>query len=109
LAVKNSSTPAATIASLEIGALAYFSDRPVVDIAGLLSIETREARMANDLASLIRSSPPDYFLDNPAFHSSGLKQIIDSGVLQEKYLPFAYISRPEYPYELVLLRRRLPI
>lgn len=105
-ALKELSSPDARVASVEIGALAFFADRPVVDLAGLVDPRLRDARRENRLSAALATSPPDYLVDNLAFHSSFLAQLVETGELAQRYRPIATFSRPEYPFPVRLLARR---
>lgn len=97
--------PHARVASVEIGALAYFGDRRVVDLAGLLAPALRAARQEHRLAEVLAAEPPDYLVDNPAFHDNFLAQLVASSDLERHYRPIATFSRPEYPHAVRLLQR----
>ena len=93
-----------SIAAVEIGALAYFSDRRVVDLVGLVDPAILAARAAGKVADHLRSDPPDYLLDNPNFHDSFLAFFVEDPELRSSYREVARFRRPEYPFELRLLR-----
>jgi hypothetical protein len=97
--------PEARVASVEIGALAYFADRRIVDLAGLLDPGLRTARRENRLPAALGEKAPDYLVDNPAFHGTFLKPLVETGELDRSYLPIATFSRPEYPHPVRLLAR----
>lgn len=103
--LRANSAPSARVASVEIGALAYFADRPVVDLGGLLDSGLRDARRENRLAAELAESPPDYLVDNPAFHANFLAQLVATGELEKHYRVLQTFSRPEYPYRVRLLAR----
>jgi hypothetical protein len=49
----------ARVAALEVGALAYWSERPVIDLMGLVSRETRPFLASEDLFGAIRDLRPE--------------------------------------------------
>ncbi len=104
-ALRAHSAPGARVASVEIGALAFFADRPIVDLAGLLDPALRAAREEHRLAAALAAASPDYLVDNPAFHGNFLAQIVASGDLDKRYRVLHTFSRPEYPYPVRLLAR----
>lgn len=108
LALESSTAPDKSVASVEVGALGYFSHRPVLDLAGLLNEDIRAARSQNSLVPYLKAHPPDYFLDNPAFHSNFLAPIANSALLTSSYRPVSSFTRPEYPFTLELMERRPP-
>lgn len=103
--IRARSAPDARIAAVEIGALAFFSDRAVVDLAGLVDPAMREARRENRLSAALASAPPDYLVDTPAFHGNFLKQLVEVGDLESSYRSVATFSRPEYPFAVRLFGR----
>ena len=105
LALKERSAPDARVAAVEIGALAFFGDRPVVDLVGLVDPRMLAARRANRVAEGLAASPPDFLVDNPNFHATFLEPLIASGELERRYRLVASFSRPEYPVAVRLLER----
>ncbi len=99
------SPPGARVAAVEVGALAFFADRPVVDLAGLLEPTMRNARQTQRLSAELAAAAPEFLVDNPAFHGNFLKQPVDAGDLERRYREVAAFSRPEYPYRVRLLER----
>lgn len=99
------SAPGARVAAVEIGALAFFSNREVVDLAGLVNPLLREARREHRLSAALASDPPEFIVDTPAFHENFLSEPMKTGFLASKYRPSATFSRPEYPYAVRLLER----
>ncbi|MGE0641764.1 MAG: hypothetical protein AB7G12_10005 [Thermoanaerobaculia bacterium] len=95
-----------SVAAVEIGALAYFSDHRVVDLVGIVDPAILEDRLAGRLADRLRAAPPDYVLDNPNFHDSFLAFFVRDEALRADYREIATFRRPEYPFELRLLARR---
>ncbi len=106
LALHARSPGASCVAAVEIGALAYFGDRPVLDLTGLVEPAVLAARREDRLADLVAARRPDYLLDNPNFHSSFLAPLVESGELDRDYRAVASFARPEYPFAIRLLERR---
>ena len=99
------SPPLARVATVEIGTLAFFADRPIVDLVGLFDPALRSAREEHRLAVALAAASPDYLVDNPAFHGNFLAEIVASGDLDNRYRLLQTFSRPEYPYPVRLLER----
>jgi hypothetical protein len=108
LALESSASPGESVASVEVGALGYFGHRPVMDLAGLLNEGVRDARSRGSLVPYLEAHPPDYFLDNPAFHSNFLAPIATSSLLASSYRSVSTFTRPEYPFTLELMERQTP-
>ncbi|HVS63935.1 MAG TPA: hypothetical protein VMT85_10595 [Thermoanaerobaculia bacterium] len=55
-------------AAVEIGVLGYFSRRPILDLVGLVSPQSRAARAEGRQAALLLQAPPEVIVDVPLFH-----------------------------------------
>ncbi len=58
--IAQSSPPTARIAAFEVGALAFYADRPVEDLLGLVSPQNIAAVAAGDWAGALRASRADF-------------------------------------------------
>ena len=56
------SPPGATIGALEVGTLAYFSDRRVIDLLGLVSPDALANVAKRQVVETLRASPTDWFV-----------------------------------------------
>jgi hypothetical protein len=61
----------ATIGALEVGTLAYFSDRKVIDLLGLVSPEALANVAKRQVIETLRASPTDWFV-----LTSGLEALV---------------------------------
>lgn len=102
------SKPESSVAAVEIGALAYFSDRRVLDLVGLVDPEVLRARNDGTLARLVYDRQPEFIVDNPGFHATFLAPLIEGGELERRYREIAVFRRPEYPHAVRLLERVAP-
>jgi hypothetical protein len=100
--------PESSVAAVEIGALAYFSDCRVLDLVGLVDPEVLRARGDGTLARLVWDRKPDFIVDNPGFHASFLAPLVEGGELERRYREVAVFRRPEYPHAVRLLERVAP-
>lgn len=106
--LRGRSAPEARVAAVEVGALAFFGDRPVVDLVGLVDPQVLAARHEGRLAALLAAHPPDYVVDNPNFHPTFLAPLVASGELARNYVAVATFTRPEFAFPVRLLARRNP-
>lgn len=96
----------ARVASMEIGALAYAGDRPVLDLVGLVDPEVVEARRAGRLAEHVAAEAPEYILVPPPFLGRELGDVMRHPEIRARYAPAARFSDPEYEHDPVTLYRR---
>ncbi|MCB1037425.1 MAG: hypothetical protein KDD47_26580, partial [Acidobacteria bacterium] len=103
--LRQSSPPEADIAYVEVGALAYYSRRPVRDLLGLVSPENLAFVESHDLAAALHAHPTEYVV-----HHTRLAGFMDP-VLREPW--FAEHYEPVQSFEarlsadvLTLYRRR---
>ncbi|MEO8276843.1 MAG: hypothetical protein ABI639_11540 [Thermoanaerobaculia bacterium] len=104
--LRSHTLPQSRVAAVEIGALAYFSDRPVLDLAGLIDPELRTARHEGRLRAAVDAERFDYLVWNSAFDGNFLAQLATSRALELDYRRVATFSRPEYPRTIQLLQRK---
>jgi hypothetical protein len=98
--------PGARIASMEIGALAYVSDRPVLDLIGLVGPEVQRARAAGRLPEQVAEGAPEYILVPPPFLGRELGDVMRHPPIRARYHPAARFFDPAYEHDPVTLYRR---
>ncbi|HEX4954367.1 MAG TPA: hypothetical protein VF017_13325 [Thermoanaerobaculia bacterium] len=69
--IRQHSEPGQRVAALEVGTLAYFADRPVVDLLGLVSPSSLEHVRERNVIEALRREPTDFFV-----LTSGLEGLI---------------------------------
>lgn len=106
--LRRRAAPEARVAAVEIGALAFFGDRPVIDLVGLVDPQVLTARSEGRIAELLAARPPDYVVDNPNFHATFLAPFVASSELARNYVAVATFVRPEFAVPVRLLARREP-
>lgn len=106
LEIASRSDKTGSVAAVEIGAIAYFSDRRVIDLVGLVDPEMLRARREGKVAELVFARRPDFIVDNPGFHDDFLAPLLAGGQLGLAYRELATFRRPEYPHPIRLLGRR---
>ncbi len=103
--LRQHAAPGADIAYVEVGALAYYSDRPVRDLLGLVSPENLEFVARRDLAAALRAHPAVFVI-----HHTRLAGLMDP-VIQQSWFDTAYEPIMAFegeltPDVLTLYRRR---
>ncbi|MDY7096223.1 MAG: hypothetical protein SX243_24880 [Acidobacteriota bacterium] len=102
--VKEHSTPEQRIAYGEIGALAYFSERPVDDLMGLTTPRSLPFVLAGDGEGAFLASPPDFFFEHPDGPHRGL---VHRKWFRDGYALVATIpGEPGDPGEMRIFRRK---
>ncbi len=104
--LRQHSAPDARVASMEIGALAYAGDRPVLDLVGLVDPEVVEARRTGRLAEHVAAEAPEYILVPPPFLGRELGDVMRHPEIRARYAPAARFFDPEYEHDPVTLYRR---
>ena len=77
LYLKEHSRPEATVASVEVGVVGYFSGLRVLDLTGLVTPGVVEARAQGRLAQFVAAANPDFILDVPRFRVNVLALVRD--------------------------------
>jgi len=98
--------PDARVASMEVGALACASDRPVLDLVGLVSPEVLRARAAGRLPEHVAEAAPEYILVPPPFLGRELGDVMHHPEIRARYRPAARFFDPAYEHDPVTLYRR---
>jgi hypothetical protein len=86
--IRESSLPEERIAYGEIGNLAYWSQRPLDDLLGLVTPEARPYVAAHDPRGAFLRRPPDFFIDHPANPHPG--------IVKAPWFPNAYHAVAEF-------------
>lgn len=89
--IRENTTPEMTVASVEIGNLAWYSERPYVDVLGLTNSKNAEFIADRDLYGWLSVYQPDVVVRNdpPSFWDVGIVVLEEAG---------AYAADPEFPY-----------
>jgi len=88
--------PDATVAAWEIGAIGYYSDRPLLDYLGLITPEARPAVARNDYKWWLHARPPEYVVVR---HPPGgfERAALDDPLFPQLYRPVAAFEWPQWP------------
>jgi len=95
----------ADVAHVEVGALAYASQRPVRDLLGLVSPESLKHVANHDLAGALREANPEFVGDLDRLRSL-TAQVIEDPWFQETYAPVETFHAELSGDVLVLYRRQ---
>jgi len=98
--------PGGAIAAVEIGALGYYTDRPVLDLVGLVDPELRRAKAEGRLAEALLARHPDFLVDHPTFREPFWAPVLATEEVRSEFEPLGTFRRPEYPPPVRLLARR---
>jgi len=98
--------PENAIAAVEIGALGYFSDRPVLDLVGLVDPQLRRAKSEGRLAAALLARRPAFLVDHPTFREPFWGPVLATEEVRSEFEVVGTFRRPEYPPEVRLLARR---
>jgi hypothetical protein len=93
--LRRHSTPESVVAAVEIGALGYTSQRPILDLMGLVSPEALAFRSQSGLATLLIARQPCFVLDVPIFRPTVLQGLADDRI-RLRYRPAT--TFPAYPW-----------
>lgn len=104
--LRQHSPPGARVAAMEIGALAYASDRPVLDLIGLVDPEVVEARRTGRLPEHVAAEAPEYILVPPPFLGRELGDVMRHPEIRARYVPVERFYDPDYEHDPVRLYRR---
>lgn len=92
------------LVAVEIGALGYFSRRPVADLVGLVDDELLRARGEARQAETVLARRPDFVVDHPVFGATHLDPVLELA-RREGFRPLGSFRRPEYPTAVRLWAR----
>ena len=106
--IKAHSEPNASIAYVEIGVIGYYSERPILDLMGLVTPEARPYVLQNNLLGALKANPTDFVLA----HTRGrMTPIVTSRWFKRRYREVMRFEDPGDGREgaLQIYRRRSPI
>ena len=106
LYLRQHAVPEATVASVEVGILGYFSGLHVLDLTGLVTPGVVEARSQGRLAQFVAAANPDYILDVPRFRVNVLALLRD--VVAQGNYRLAQEFLPDHPGGAYRLLERAP-
>lgn len=89
------SPPRSVVASIEVGVLGYFSDRPVLDILGLTYPGVIKYINRGNLHEILENFKPEYYVRNTNFDAWGMSiDINESEFFKEHYVQVASFPIP---------------
>ncbi len=101
--IRANSPPDAAVAYVEIGVLGYYSDRPVLDLMGLVSPWVRPYVVRHDMLGAFQQRPTELVL----FHTRGrMAPVVDSHWFQRRYREVVQFDDPGGGGSLHIYRRR---
>ncbi len=103
--IKAHSGPEASIAYVEIGVIGYYSERPILDLMGLVTPAARPYVLQNDLLGALKANPTDFVLA----HTRGrMTPIVNSRWFKRRYREVVRFEDPGDAREgaLQIYRRR---
>lgn len=98
------SAPDATIAYYEIGRIGYVSQRPIVDLLGLVTPGVASRVAKGDLVWAYMRYKPDYIVFNEAF-AGWTAPVRREPWFADSYEPVATVRHPGYPSPLVIYQK----
>lgn len=105
--IRNNTTPADTIASMEIGYLGYYTDNRVIDLAGLVTPDAVPHIAQGDYAWAFWHHKPDYFLYVREFDWA-LSEIHSAPRFAAEYQPVTTLQGPVASPVVVYRRMAYP-
>ena len=89
------SVPGSSVASIEVGVLGYFSDRPIIDILGLTYPNVTQYIKSGQLHKILEDFQPDYYVRNTNFDAWGMSlSIHESEFFKNHYIKVASFDIP---------------
>jgi len=104
--IRASTPEAASVAYLEIGVLGYYSQRPLLDLLGLVSPESLPYVASRDLLGALHARPTDLVVSRPR---SRMAPIVASPWFQASYEEAARFHPPRGRGWIAVYRRKLPV
>ena len=104
--VRDHSPPEAAIATVEIGAIGFYSQRPVLDLVGLVDPRLLAAKREGRLAAAVAARAPSFIVDHPGFRDPYLAPLLARADVRRDYRLVGVFYRPDYPIGVRLLARR---
>jgi hypothetical protein len=103
--IKAHSEPNASIAYVEIGVIGYYSERPILDLMGLVTPAARPYVLQNNLLGALKANPTDFVVS----HTRGrMRPIVTSRWFKRRYREVMRFEDPGEGREggLQIYRRR---
>ena len=105
--LKENTARESTVGSIEVGMMAYFSERPFIDLMGLTTPGAEEYLKKGDIGPYFEMLKPDYYLRNQdADDWKMCKQVHRTPEFQEHYKPVATI--PQRHRKPIIIYQRIP-
>ena len=103
--IRRHSAPHEGVAFLEVGTLAFYSDRPVQDLLALVTARSLPYARSGDVEGAFRASPTPFFLAHDYQDIGAVATIVRRDWFRTAYRP---VARARYPdgHVLVIYRRR---
>jgi hypothetical protein len=105
--LKNHTPPGSSVGYLEIGIVGYYSQRPIVDVMGLVNAGVAPNIARGDFLWAYRHYRPDYIVHNPVFFPGVLGIVVDQPWFEQEYRQVAELAEPGLS-TLVIYRRVVP-
>ena len=107
--LKDHTAEDSTVGYLEVGIIAYYSERQILDLLGLVTPGIESFIAEGDFASLFQHLRPDYYLRNRDIeHWKMNSRVTASPFFQRNYQPVALIpQRGKHP--MIIYQRRSPL
>jgi predicted membrane channel-forming protein YqfA (hemolysin III family) len=103
--IKANSAPTDGIAYVEIGVLGYYSERPILDLMGLVTPQVRPYVLKNDILGAFREEPTAFVL----FHTRGrMAPIVRSRWFRRRYEEVLQLQDSDGKGGLRIFRRKTP-
>jgi hypothetical protein len=97
--------PGSSVAYIEIGQIAYYSDQPVVDLLGLVTPGAAERLERGNFLWAYQFYAPDYVLYNDVF-AGWMHPAVAQPWFREAYEVIGEIEEPGYPSPLTVYHKR---
>ncbi len=97
--------PQTTVGFIEVGTIAFFSERQIIDLLGLVTPGVTPYLATQDNAGLFKALQPEYYIRNCDFDSWGMnRRIHESDFFRQHYVPIASFNQQGRP-PVVIYRR----
>lgn len=103
--LKNNTPPSSSVAYIEIGQIAYYSERRIVDLLGLVSPGVAEHLKKGNFLWAYQFYQPDYVLYNPLF-AGWMHPVVAQPWFQEAYEVIGQIEQAGYPFPITVYRKK---
>jgi hypothetical protein len=102
--LRDHTQPGSSVGYLEIGIVGYYSQRPIVDVMGLVNAGVAPNIARGDFLWAYRHYRPDYIVHNPVFFPGVLGIVVDQPWFTQEYRQVAELAESGLP-TLVIYRR----